>query len=155
MLLFMFLRYLIEQGAHVGAVNSEGELPLDVATEDAMERLLKEEIQKQGEKPAGLDCCSNICLIHFCICGFRWSSGTRDESCSFSVPALLRPFRGRCGQGQEGRGAGHAPGRHRRAGRRGHAHAAPQHQGHRSARRLGQRLHRSPEVRISLQGWNV
>lgn len=43
-----FWRYLIEHGAQVGAVNSEGELPLDVATEDAMERLLKAEIKKQG-----------------------------------------------------------------------------------------------------------
>lgn len=34
----------------MGAVNSEGELPLDVATEDAMERLLKGEIKKQGEE---------------------------------------------------------------------------------------------------------
>ncbi|XP_039989620.1 protein phosphatase 1 regulatory subunit 12A isoform X6 [Xiphias gladius] len=41
-------KYLIEHGAHVGTVNSEGELPLDVATEDAMERLLKAEIKKQG-----------------------------------------------------------------------------------------------------------
>lgn len=49
-------RYLIEHGAHVGAVNSEGELPLDVATEDAMERLLKEQIKKQGDgrvRPTG------------------------------------------------------------------------------------------------------
>uniref|UniRef100_A0A673IYZ1 Uncharacterized protein n=1 Tax=Sinocyclocheilus rhinocerous TaxID=307959 RepID=A0A673IYZ1_9TELE len=43
-------KYLIEHGAHVGAVNSEGELPLDVATEDAMGRLLKAEIKKQGER---------------------------------------------------------------------------------------------------------
>uniref|UniRef100_A0A3Q2Q982 Protein phosphatase 1 regulatory subunit 12B n=1 Tax=Fundulus heteroclitus TaxID=8078 RepID=A0A3Q2Q982_FUNHE len=41
-------KFLIEHGANVGAVNSEGELPLDVATEDAMERLLKAEIKKQG-----------------------------------------------------------------------------------------------------------
>ncbi|XP_035499647.1 protein phosphatase 1 regulatory subunit 12A isoform X4 [Scophthalmus maximus] len=41
-------KYLIEHGAQVGAVNSEGELPLDVATEDAMERVLKAEIKKQG-----------------------------------------------------------------------------------------------------------
>ncbi|XP_052400305.1 protein phosphatase 1 regulatory subunit 12A isoform X1 [Carassius gibelio] len=41
-------KYLIEHCAHVGAVNSEGELPLDVATEDAMGRLLKAEIKKQG-----------------------------------------------------------------------------------------------------------
>lgn len=46
----LFHRYLIEHGAQVGAVNSEGELPLDVATEDAMERLLKGEIKKQGEE---------------------------------------------------------------------------------------------------------
>lgn len=43
-------RYLLEHGAQVGAVNSEGELPLDVATEEAMERLLKAEIKKQGEE---------------------------------------------------------------------------------------------------------
>lgn len=48
--LLLFQRYLIEHGAQVGAVNSEGELPLDVATEDAMERLLKGEIKKQGEE---------------------------------------------------------------------------------------------------------
>ncbi|XP_055078284.1 protein phosphatase 1 regulatory subunit 12A isoform X2 [Periophthalmus magnuspinnatus] len=42
------VKYLLEHGANVGAVNSEGELPLDVATEDAMERLLKSEIKKQG-----------------------------------------------------------------------------------------------------------
>ncbi|KAG7473967.1 hypothetical protein MATL_G00101510 [Megalops atlanticus] len=41
-------KYLIEHGAQVGAVNSEGELPLDVATEEAMERLLKDELKKQG-----------------------------------------------------------------------------------------------------------
>lgn len=37
-------------------MNSEGELPLDVATEDAMERLLKGEIKKQGEESL----CTNI-----------------------------------------------------------------------------------------------
>ncbi|XP_076863142.1 protein phosphatase 1 regulatory subunit 12A-like isoform X1 [Brachyhypopomus gauderio] len=41
-------KYLIDHGAQVASVNSEGELPLDVATEDAMERLLKAEIKKQG-----------------------------------------------------------------------------------------------------------
>ncbi|KAM6960869.1 protein phosphatase 1 regulatory subunit 12A [Aplochiton taeniatus] len=41
-------KYLIEHGANVGAVNSEAELPLDVATEDAMQRLLKGEVKKQG-----------------------------------------------------------------------------------------------------------
>ncbi|MBN3294957.1 MYPT1 phosphatase, partial [Amia calva] len=41
-------RYLIAQGAQVGVVNSEGELPLDVAQDSAMERLLREEINRQG-----------------------------------------------------------------------------------------------------------
>lgn len=49
-LCFCVLRYLIDHGANVGAVNSEAELPLDVATEDAMERLLKAEIKKQGKE---------------------------------------------------------------------------------------------------------
>lgn len=70
--MLLLIRYLIEHGAHVGAVNSEGELPLDVATEDAMERLLKEEIRKQGEKPACLARStllrwSNICVVSLCI----------------------------------------------------------------------------------------
>ncbi|XP_034081761.1 protein phosphatase 1 regulatory subunit 12A isoform X5 [Gymnodraco acuticeps] len=40
--------YLIAQGASVGVVNSEGETPLDIAEEEAMEELLKNEINKQG-----------------------------------------------------------------------------------------------------------
>nr|XP_033783871.1 protein phosphatase 1 regulatory subunit 12A-like isoform X2 [Geotrypetes seraphini] len=40
--------YLIKHGAKIAAVNSEGELPLDVAHENAMEKLLKAEIKKQG-----------------------------------------------------------------------------------------------------------
>ena len=43
-----FCRYLIAQGASVGVVNSEGETPLDIAEEEAMEELLKNEINKQG-----------------------------------------------------------------------------------------------------------
>lgn len=41
-------RYLISQGANVGGVNSEGETPLDIAEEEAMEELLQNEINKQG-----------------------------------------------------------------------------------------------------------
>lgn len=41
-------RYLISQGANVGVVNSEGETPLDIAEEEAMEELLKNEINRQG-----------------------------------------------------------------------------------------------------------
>uniref|UniRef100_A0A674BF52 Protein phosphatase 1 regulatory subunit n=2 Tax=Salmo trutta TaxID=8032 RepID=A0A674BF52_SALTR len=40
--------YLIGQGASVGVVNSEGETPLDIAEEEAMEELLKNEINRQG-----------------------------------------------------------------------------------------------------------
>ncbi|KFP40146.1 Protein phosphatase 1 regulatory subunit 12A, partial [Chlamydotis macqueenii] len=41
-------RYLISQGAHVGAVNSEGDTPLDIAEEEAMEELLQNEVNRQG-----------------------------------------------------------------------------------------------------------
>ncbi|CAG08779.1 unnamed protein product [Tetraodon nigroviridis] len=122
------VKFLIEHGAHVGAVNSEGELPLDVATEDAMERLLKEEIKKQGEKPAA-----------------STAAGTSGHL------SRLLSSRNRCGQGQEGGGAGHAAGSHGRAGRRRHALASPQHQGDRPARGLGKRLHRSPEGAAALR----
>ncbi|KAF4079945.1 hypothetical protein AMELA_G00184190 [Ameiurus melas] len=40
--------YLINQGANVGVVNSEGETPLDIAEEEPMEELLKNEINRQG-----------------------------------------------------------------------------------------------------------
>ncbi|XP_058273105.1 protein phosphatase 1 regulatory subunit 12A isoform X10 [Hemibagrus wyckioides] len=40
--------YLISEGANVGVVNSEGETPLDIAEEEAMEELLKNEINRQG-----------------------------------------------------------------------------------------------------------
>lgn len=43
-----FCRYLISQGANVGVVNSEGETPLDIAEEEAMEELLQNEINRQG-----------------------------------------------------------------------------------------------------------
>ncbi|XP_077808572.1 protein phosphatase 1 regulatory subunit 12A isoform X11 [Macaca mulatta] len=41
-------RFLIGQGAHVGAVNSEGDTPLDIAEEEAMEELLQNEVNRQG-----------------------------------------------------------------------------------------------------------
>ncbi|TEA25768.1 hypothetical protein DBR06_SOUSAS1210050, partial [Sousa chinensis] len=43
-----FDRFLIGQGAHVGAVNSEGDTPLDIAEEEAMEELLQNEVNRQG-----------------------------------------------------------------------------------------------------------
>lgn len=50
----VFHRYLISQGANVGGVNSEGETPLDIAEEEAMEELLQNEINRQGR-----DICSS------------------------------------------------------------------------------------------------
>ncbi|KAK1340890.1 hypothetical protein QTO34_017287 [Cnephaeus nilssonii] len=41
-------RFLIGHGAHVGAVNSEGDTPLDIAEEEAMEELLQNEVNRQG-----------------------------------------------------------------------------------------------------------
>ncbi|GAA6077309.1 protein phosphatase 1 regulatory subunit 12A isoform X5 [Tachysurus ichikawai] len=41
-------KYLISAGANVGVVNSEGETPLDIAEEEPMEELLKNEINRQG-----------------------------------------------------------------------------------------------------------
>ncbi|NXL85366.1 MYPT2 phosphatase, partial [Alectura lathami] len=40
--------YLISHGAHVAAVNSEGEVPSDIAEEAAMKDLLLEQVKKQG-----------------------------------------------------------------------------------------------------------
>ncbi|XP_072905353.1 protein phosphatase 1 regulatory subunit 12A-like isoform X4 [Hemitrygon akajei] len=40
--------YLIKQRANVASVNSEGELPIDIAQGEAMEKMLKEVIKKQG-----------------------------------------------------------------------------------------------------------
>ncbi|XP_051702444.1 protein phosphatase 1 regulatory subunit 12A isoform X5 [Oryctolagus cuniculus] len=44
----IYIRFLIGQGAHVGAVNSEGDTPLDIAEEEAMEELLQNEVNRQG-----------------------------------------------------------------------------------------------------------
>ena len=43
-----FLRFLVENGANVVAVNSEGEIAVDLAEEDDMREYLEEEIRKQG-----------------------------------------------------------------------------------------------------------
>ncbi|XP_078098466.1 protein phosphatase 1 regulatory subunit 12A-like isoform X8 [Mustelus asterias] len=40
--------YLLNNGAHVAAVNSEGEIPSDIAEESAMKDLLQDEINRQG-----------------------------------------------------------------------------------------------------------
>ncbi|GFN83309.1 protein phosphatase 1 regulatory subunit 12a [Plakobranchus ocellatus] len=41
-------RYLLKHGASVAAVNNDGDLPMDIAENDEMEKLLKEEMEKQG-----------------------------------------------------------------------------------------------------------
>lgn len=48
-------RYLLSHGANIAAVNSDGDLPLDLAESDAMEGLLKAEIAYRGG-PLGADC---------------------------------------------------------------------------------------------------
>ena len=47
---FNFLyRYLMKHGASVAAVNNDGDLPMDIAENDEMEKLLKEEMDRQGK----------------------------------------------------------------------------------------------------------
>jgi protein phosphatase 1 regulatory subunit 12A len=41
-------RYLIENGADLAAVNSDGNLPIDIAESDEMKALIQEAILKQG-----------------------------------------------------------------------------------------------------------
>lgn len=48
-------RYLISHGANVAAVNSEGEVPSDIAEEAAMKDLLLEQVKKQGKSALGLN----------------------------------------------------------------------------------------------------
>lgn len=76
-------RYLISQGAHVGAVNSEGDTPLDIAEEEAMEELLQNEVNRQGNFEYRR-------VLYLCIYVFIWKLGLNcdcwslfsKESCS-------------------------------------------------------------------------
>lgn len=47
-------RYLLSHGANIAAVNSDGDLPLDLAESDAMEGLLKAEIAYRGRPPGAV-----------------------------------------------------------------------------------------------------
>lgn len=47
-MLFCIFRYLLENGADVGAVNYDGELPVDIAESDAMEEMLQKAIDEKG-----------------------------------------------------------------------------------------------------------
>ncbi|KAL7977418.1 hypothetical protein Chor_009367, partial [Crotalus horridus] len=42
------MRYLLDHGANIAAVNSDGDVPLDIAEADNMEALLRAEIMKRG-----------------------------------------------------------------------------------------------------------
>ena len=52
------LRYLIDHGANVSAVNNDGELAIDISESDEMEELLQKEI---GEK---INNCINSTQAH-------------------------------------------------------------------------------------------
>lgn len=41
-------KYLIDNGANIAAVNCEGDLAVDIAESDEMERMLQSEINEQG-----------------------------------------------------------------------------------------------------------
>ncbi|XP_077301815.1 protein phosphatase 1 regulatory subunit 12C-like isoform X2 [Arctopsyche grandis] len=41
-------RYLIDRGANLGAINSDGHLPIDIAESDEMKALIQEAVAKQG-----------------------------------------------------------------------------------------------------------
>ena len=43
------VRFLVEHGADIAAVNNEGELPLDLAEEDEMEEYLQDQLRKASE----------------------------------------------------------------------------------------------------------
>ncbi len=44
----MYFRYLLDHGAHVSAVNNDGELAIDISESDEMEELLQREIEQRG-----------------------------------------------------------------------------------------------------------
>lgn len=43
-------RYLIDKGANLAAINSDGHLPIDIAESDEMKALIQEAVAKQGKK---------------------------------------------------------------------------------------------------------
>lgn len=49
---FVWPRYLLDHGANIAAVNSDGDVPLDIAEADSMEALLRAEIEKRGKAQA-------------------------------------------------------------------------------------------------------
>lgn len=45
----LFVRYLLQKGASLSAVNCDGDVPLDIALDEATESLLQDYTQRQGE----------------------------------------------------------------------------------------------------------
>lgn len=45
----MLCRFLLDQGASLSAVNCDGDVPVDIAEDEATETLLQEHTQKQGQ----------------------------------------------------------------------------------------------------------
>lgn len=73
-------RYLINHGANVAAVNSEGEVPADLAEEAAMKDLLLEQVKKQGKATR------HVLIIRFCLMDFflLLSSGTEIHGMKYN-----------------------------------------------------------------------
>lgn len=56
-------RYLLKYSANIAAVNSDGDVPLDIAEDDCMETLLRAEIEKRGKIPCCLYSSDNNVFI--------------------------------------------------------------------------------------------
>lgn len=54
-----FVRYLLQNGACLSAVNCDGEVPLDLAIDETTESLLQDYSQKMGEGSSG---CHMVCV---------------------------------------------------------------------------------------------
>lgn len=65
-------RYLLSHGANIAAVNSDGDLPLDLAESDAMEGLLKAEITRRGVDVEAAKRAEEELLLHDTRC---WLNG--------------------------------------------------------------------------------
>lgn len=56
----MCLRFLLQRGASLSAVNCDGDVPLDIALDETTESLLQEYTLKQGKVAAFLE--TALCL---------------------------------------------------------------------------------------------
>lgn len=76
---------MISHGASVAAVNSEGEVPSDLAEEAAMKDLLLEQVKKQGKA------IRHLLITRFCLMDFflTLSSGTEMHGMKYN-PLILK-----------------------------------------------------------------